>query len=613
MVLHRGYITSEGWWIAQDIYTMTIIGIDLGTSNTCAAFYRDGKPELVFDISCGVRIIPSYVAYDGNEWMVGPTAKHNSLENLKNTVFEAKRLIGRLYADPDVTNRMWLWPFEIVNSDSVPQIRLEKKVFSVEFIQSKLLEYVKCCAESQLKESVKEAVISVPAYFSSDQRDATKRAAEMAGLVVRQLIHEPTAAAIAYGWKCQSKSDRTVLIYDLGGGTFDVSVLKITGRSYSVLAINGDISLGGRDIDENMVKKFVEEVKPRRDITKDSKAIFELREKCELAKRTLTCNVKTKLFVADLGGKIDFRRDLSRAEFEQLNQEIFNRTLDIVKQALSDANLAKDQVDEVLMVGGSSRIPKIEQMLIEFFGRDCLNRSLNPDEVVGQGAAILAASLENEPPEETKGFELFEVTPRSLGIKTLGGISSCVVKRNTRLPCSNQERYSTAYDNQTAIQIDIYEGERVLQKHNNLLGTFTLTGIRAAKEGEVKILVNFELDESGCLTVSAEEREDNMRNQIVIQRAQRQSGERVVERSIYGAEGHEEEDKKYLECHKRWKIAYHSIFQMKRNIEATIPEPRKSELLEKCDETSQWFRTNELVDDDVWKPKLDDLHSFCGI
>ncbi|TGZ62990.1 hypothetical protein CRM22_007145 [Opisthorchis felineus] len=592
---------------------MTIIGIDLGTSNTCAAFYRDGKPELVFDVSCGDRIIPSYVAYDGDEWMVGPTAKHNSLENLKNTVFEAKRLIGRLYADPEVTNRMWLWPFEILSRDSVPHIRLENQVFSVEFIQSKLLEYVKHCAESQLKESVKEAVISVPAYFSSDQRDATKRAAEMAGLVVRQLIHEPTAAAIAYGWKCQSKSDRTVLIYDLGGGTFDVSILKITGRSYSVLAINGDISLGGRDIDENMVKKFVEEVKPRVDITKDSKAIFELREKCELTKRNLTCNVKTKLFVANLGGRIDFKRDLSRAEFEQLNQEIFNRTLDIVKQALSDANLEKHQVDEVLMVGGSSRIPKIEQMLVEFFGRDCLNRSLNPDEVVGQGAAILASTLENEPPEETKGFELIEVTPRSLGTDILGGVVSCIVKRNTRLPYRNQERFITTFDNQTSITISIYEGERVLQKHNNLLGKFTLTGIRGAKEGEVKILVNFELDESGCLTVSAEEVGGSVRNQIVIQRAQRQSGERVVERAIYGAEGHEEEDKNHLERRERWNIAYRSIFQMKRNVEANIPEPRKSEILERCDETARWFRANELVDDDVWKPKMDDLHSFCGI
>ena len=331
-----------------------------------------------------------------------------------------------------------------------------------------------------------------------------------------------------------------------------------------------------------------------------------------MGKKILTRNKEATIIVAGLRDGGNFRACMLQSEFEELNQDLFDRTLEIVKQALSDARLREDQIDEVLMVGGSSRIPKLKAMLGELFSPERLNATLNPDEVVARGAAILASTLEKNRPEQTLGFDLTEVTPRSLSVGILGGTVSCVIKRNTRIPCSNQETFRTAFDNQPSMGIKVFEGERVLQKHNNLLGEFEVKGIRAANEGEVKVLVTFELDNSGCLTVSAKEQGGGASNQITIERAHRRSSEPRVNREVYGAEGHEEEDKIHSHRRSQWNDAYRSIFRLKREIEQRANEPKRQAMMDKCDEVAEWFLRNELAQHDQWKPKIDELRKFCS-
>jgi len=504
------------------------VGIDLGTTYSCVGVWKDDRVEIIANDQ-GNRTMPSYVAFNEETRLIGEAAKNQSAMNATNTVFDAKRLIGRRFNDPSIQQDMVNWPFKVKDVDGKPMIHVtykgEEKDFAPEEISSMVLLKMKETSEAFLGKTVKNAVVTVPAYFNDAQRQATKDAGLIAGLNVLRIINEPTAAAIAYGLDNNAATSRNVLIFDLGGGTFDVSLLTIDKGVFTVKATAGDTHLGGEDFDNRMVDHFKAEFKRKhkKDLSESTRAIRRLRTACERAKRTLSSTTQTTLEIDSLMDGIDFSSNITRAKFEELCGDLFQSTLAPVEKCLKDSKYSKERVDDIVLVGGSTRVPKIQALLTELFGGKALNKSINPDEAVAYGAAVQAAVISGTQSTKTENLLLLDVVPLSLGVEMQGGVMAVVVPRNSPIPTIRKKMFTTTENNQTTVEFPIYEGERPMSADNNLLGQFELTGIPPAPSGTPELECTFDIDANGILNVTAQDKVTRRKSHIVIRNAGRLS------------------------------------------------------------------------------------------
>lgn len=597
------------------------IGIDLGTTYSCVGYFNPNSNSVeIIANDQGQRTTPSYVAFTESERLVGEGAKNQAAMNPKNTIYDVKRIIGRRFDDSVVQNEIANLPYKIINKDNKPYIQVEyegqTKEYAPEQISAMVLQHMKTIAENYLGEKVENAVVTVPAYFNDQQRQATKDAGAICKLNVLRVINEPTAASICYGLNEKTSGEKKILIFDCGGGTQDVSLLEVDSGVIEVIATSGDSHLGGEDFDNRLVQHCMREfkTKQKQDISDNKRAMRRLKTACERAKRTLSSSTKAVVEIDSLQDGIDFNTTITRARFENICSDLFQRCMAPVDKVLRDANISKSQVDEIVLVGGSTRVPKLQELLRNYFNGKTLNNSVNPDEAVAYGAAVQANILSGNTTSKTDNIVLLDVCSLSLGIETSGQIMTPMIPRNTTIPTKKTQTFSTYVDNQPAVTLKVLEGERKFSKDCNLLGEFTLHGIPPAPRGVPQIEVTYDLDANGILKITATEKGGGKTENLEIDSTKSQLSTEDIERMVREAEEYkEEDDRRAAIVETRNKLESYA-YQTKNSVNESdkLDQADKDTVSSKCDEVISWLDSNSDLTKEEMEERQKELESVVN-